>query len=392
MFSWADRAQRFANEGNFCAFGITEAIFGAALFDTVAAGAVFDAAAGAEILGAGSVLGGLSGAAALGGVADAAALGGGLGAFDAALPGALSLGEGFAGELPSIATTGVGGGAVTPLGSVAAPATGALPTAAPIGASALAPSAPLAAGPLDVGATGAFDAPLFSSTSTGAGDLAANAGITGAGGAGGGGGGAVSGASGFSSGLDSAIKEATGGFLGKSDLGSILGAGQLGMSLLKGQQPLPGSAQINAAAGTVGAASAGLVGQGQTLTGYLQSGTLPPGVQQGIDQAAASAKASVRAQHAQHGTSGSSAEAQELANVDSLAATQGATIATQLLQQGVSEISSGISGQGLSAQIYQYLLQNALTQDQQLGQAIGSFASSLAAPAQTITFKASPSA
>ena len=89
------------------------------------------------------------------------------------------------------------------------------------------------------------------------------------------------------------------------------------------------------------------------------------------------AKATIRSQHAAQGTSGSSAEMQELSNVDTTMTTQGANMAMQLFSTGLSEA-------GMSAQLYQLILQTALTQDQQLGSAVGRFASSLAPQTTTI--------
>ena len=136
------------------------------------------------------------------------------------------------------------------------------------------------------------------------------------------------------------------------------------MSALRGNTPLAGQ-------GALSAEAASLAANGATLQGYLSSGTLPAGVQQSIVQATDAAKASIRSRYAAMGQSGSSAEMQDLASVDQHAATQGATIATQLLNTGISET-------GLSEQIYANLLTAATQQNAQLGQAIGNFATSLA--------------
>jgi hypothetical protein len=172
-----------------------------------------------------------------------------------------------------------------------------------------------------------------------------------------------------------------------SDVGPIASLGGLGLNLLRGNQPLPGEGQIKSGAAGIGSEAASLVAQGGNLQNYLNTGTLPPGVQGGINQASDAAKATIRSQYASRGESGSSAEAQDVAHIDQTAATQGADIAMKLLQTGVGEVTQGISAQGLSSQLYQYLMEQALSRDQQLGTSIGNFASSLV-PAPTVRLAA----
>lgn len=130
--------------------------------------------------------------------------------------------------------------------------------------------------------------------------------------------------------------------------------------------------------------------QGTQLANYLQTGTLPPGVQASIDQAANQAKAQILSQYANMGGGAetSSAAQQALANVDMTAQSQGANIALSLLQQGVSEeslatniyntlLSSGLTSTAESAQLYGGLTTQALQEDQALGNAIASFASAM---------------
>ena len=124
-----------------------------------------------------------------------------------------------------------------------------------------------------------------------------------------------------------------------------------------------------------------LSAQSKQMENYFNSGTLPPGVQSGLNRATAAAKASIRSQYASLGSSGSSAEQQDLANVDQVAIAQGSDIALNLLKQGVSE-------QGMADQLYQDLMNTALSQDQQLGSAIGTFASGLAGSTATPAAKA----
>jgi hypothetical protein len=119
--------------------------------------------------------------------------------------------------------------------------------------------------------------------------------------------------------------------------------------------------------------------QGQQLQQYLNTGTLPPGSQQALDQAAASAKAAIKSKYAAMGggEENSTAAMQDIANVDVTKETQGVNIALQLLQQGVSESQ-------LAQNIYTELLNATLANDAATSAAIGNFSKSLV-PAPTTT-------
>lgn len=159
-----------------------------------------------------------------------------------------------------------------------------------------------------------------------------------------------------------------GGFLSglTSNPLALLGIGALGYNLLS-QPSLPNvKSEIGPIQGTAG----NLTAQGTQLASYLQSGQLPPGVQQGITQASDQAKAAIRSKYAAMGDTGSSAEAQDLANVDVVAQTQGAGIAMQLLQTGINESQLG-------AALYTELLNATLNQSNATGAAIANFASAM---------------
>jgi hypothetical protein len=122
--------------------------------------------------------------------------------------------------------------------------------------------------------------------------------------------------------------------------------------------------------GTLEAQAAQLGSQGNQLQSYLTSGTLPSGVQAGLDQAHQSAEATIKSQYASRGMSGSSAEAQDLANLSSTVVAQGAQIATGLLQQGVSESE-------FASSIYEQLMNTSIQQDKDLSASIANFAGAL---------------
>ncbi len=110
--------------------------------------------------------------------------------------------------------------------------------------------------------------------------------------------------------------------------------------------------------------------QGNQLQGYLTSGTLPPGIQAGLNQARDAAIATVKSQFAARGQSGSSAEADAISNININVVSNGANIATQLLNQGISESE-------FSSQIYANLMQTSIQQDQNLSNSIANFAGAL---------------
>lgn len=143
-----------------------------------------------------------------------------------------------------------------------------------------------------------------------------------------------------------------------------LGLAVSGVGLAK---DLATGGQLPPQAGKLQSQADALAAQGNLLSSYIQSGTLPPGAQTAIDQATASAKAAIRSKYASLGQSGSSAEIQDLNNIDMAAKTQGFNIASQLLASGISET-------GLSADIYKQLLTATSAQDKQLGDAISNFA------------------
>lgn len=155
----------------------------------------------------------------------------------------------------------------------------------------------------------------------------------------------------------------------KANPGAAISAAGLGLDALKGNQVSGAEKNLQAEAG-------GLAGQGQQLEGYLQSGNLPPGLQQGITQASDSAKATIRSQYAARGMSGSSAEQQDLAAVDERAQAQGAQMAMQLLQTGISET-------GMASGLYEQLLNQNLANDKGLSSAIANFATAASGGGQS---------
>lgn len=161
----------------------------------------------------------------------------------------------------------------------------------------------------------------------------------------------------------------------KDNPGAALAGVGLAANAIEGSKMPKGYNELSSEAGQ-------LSNQGAQLQTYLDSGTLPLGAQAGISQATDAAKAAIKSQYASRGMSGSSAEQQDLAAVDSRAQSQGFEMAMNLLQQGVSE-------QGLATGIYQNLMTTQLKQDEDLTKAFTQFGSAIAggSPSGTLSLK-----
>ena len=351
----------FGGAGDFLGslFGDTSSAagdIGAATAAGAGAGAIADASLGA---GADALSGGMS--AGLGGAAsDVASLGAGAGDYAAAID---TVGSSF----PSISGYNATGDVGTLAQQPATGTLGAVTTGAPAGATAgVLGSAASTAAPASVAGTGADVTDPYAV----GGDLK----------------GAASPTSDWTAGSNAAGGAAKGNSIVNafenpsfSTVGTALGnnanwllpAAALGGAALLGNAPAKGSAQVSQEA-------AQLAASGQQLQSYLANGTLPPGVQASINSAAQSAKAAIRQQYAKNGMSGSTAEIEDLQNVDTKMMSQGVTIAEQLMTQGVQDTQ-------ISAQLYGELMKSAMSSDQSLVTALGALAGSAARPTINIT-------
>jgi hypothetical protein len=148
-----------------------------------------------------------------------------------------------------------------------------------------------------------------------------------------------------------------------SPVGALAGAGGLAYNLISGSPSTSAEKQIKNIAGAQSA-------QGQQLEGYLANGTLPPGAQQWVDNQTQAQSAAIRAKYANLGLSGSSAETQELNQVQANATSQIFTIASQLLDTGINETNA-------SGQLYNYLMQAQNSDAKDVSSAIQNFVASL---------------
>lgn len=147
----------------------------------------------------------------------------------------------------------------------------------------------------------------------------------------------------------------------KANANLAIPAAGLAYSAYKGNQPLPGQSENEGIANSVAAQSA-------ELRSYLSSGQLPPGLQSKLMQDANAAKAAIRSRYASMGLSGSSSERQELGAVDTQVTAQRAEMARSLLETGIGEAN-------LASNMYNHMSQQALQEDEALGNSIANFAS-----------------
>ena len=148
----------------------------------------------------------------------------------------------------------------------------------------------------------------------------------------------------------------------KNNGSAIAGGLGLGYDLLN-QGNVKGLGAVEGAAANAQKTSA-------ELSSYINTGQLPPGYQAAMDQATQAAKAQLRSKYASLGMSGSTAEAQDIANVDVQAVAAQAQVAGQLLQSGISE-------SGVASSLLQSIVGINQQQDSETQAAISAFASSL---------------
>lgn len=141
----------------------------------------------------------------------------------------------------------------------------------------------------------------------------------------------------------------------------------LGYNILQGKKTLPNQDALQSEANT-------LTPQAQQFMSYLQTGTLPAGLQAAVNQTTAARKAQIIANAARNGQSTDPTQNSSLGQ-DLAAADQQALIA--VAQQGQALFQAGLSESQLSSSIMQGLLQVEQQQTANMGKAITNFASAL---------------
>lgn len=110
--------------------------------------------------------------------------------------------------------------------------------------------------------------------------------------------------------------------------------------------------------------------QGRVLQSYLTEGKLPPGAQQWVDNQVQRQKTAIRSKYASLGMSGSTAEMQELNQVEQDATSQMFKMASALMDTGIRQT-------GASIPLYNYLINAKNADNAAMSNAINNFVASL---------------
>lgn len=153
------------------------------------------------------------------------------------------------------------------------------------------------------------------------------------------------------------------------------GALEAGALLTHPKIPYEGNLQALANPSAGGTAAGGLA---SSLIPSVQTGNLPPGASTAVSNATQDSITSIKAKYAQMGLSGSTMEAQDIASAQARGQSMAFDLANQLTQTGLT--AAGVSQQDLANQqnIYALLMNAQLQNDQQLSDALASFASASA--------------
>jgi hypothetical protein len=144
----------------------------------------------------------------------------------------------------------------------------------------------------------------------------------------------------------------------------LASAAPLALELMGGQPAYPAEKALTNVATNLGT-------QGQALSSYIQSGTLPPGGEAFVKSSTDAAKAATRSNYARMGLSGSSMETAALADIDQRAGGQRFALAGDLLSQG-------LRAEDVAAGDYKALITAEQARDTAFSNALSRFASALA--------------
>lgn len=154
------------------------------------------------------------------------------------------------------------------------------------------------------------------------------------------------------------------------------GAGILG-GMFGGSKDIPFKDELTGVAGQAGGAAGSLMGTGTALTQGLLTGKLPAGAQALIDQKLKEATNTISGKYAQLGQTGSTMEADALANVQNQASEMQFKIAEDMARTGLQATGQSLQALGIESQVYSNLMQAQMKSDQSMSDTIGKFASSL---------------
>ncbi len=172
-------------------------------------------------------------------------------------------------------------------------------------------------------------------------------------------------------------------FSNNKNLLTLLGLGVGGqllspeISKALGLNKVPGSENLNALAQQEAGLASSQAKYGTALQQPLITGVLPPGQQQAVTNAVNDAITTIKGRYGALGLSGSSMEAEAIANVKNRSVEIAGKLEQEMAQTGQAAISSATANLGLESNIYDTLLNATIQQDQQLGNAISRFATAV---------------
>jgi hypothetical protein len=117
---------------------------------------------------------------------------------------------------------------------------------------------------------------------------------------------------------------------------------------------------------------------GTELQQPLLTGQLPPGQQEVVAKALQDAISTIKGRYASLGLTGSTMEADAIANAQNQSTVAAAGIEQTMAQTGTQAVSNATQALQLEAQVYNTIMNAQIQQDQQLGNAISGFANAAA--------------
>jgi hypothetical protein len=157
-----------------------------------------------------------------------------------------------------------------------------------------------------------------------------------------------------------------------------LGGASLGAQLLNKQQGVPYLQQQQAIPAAEQALFQQQYGYGQHLQQPLLTGVLPPGQQAAVSKGLQDAISTIKGRYASMGLTGSSMEADAIANAQQQSVIAATNIEQTMAQTGQSAIQSATQALGMEAGVYNTIMNAVLQQDQNLANAVSGFANAAA--------------
>jgi hypothetical protein len=157
-----------------------------------------------------------------------------------------------------------------------------------------------------------------------------------------------------------------------------LGGASLGAQLLNKSSGVPYLGQQQGIAAQQQALAGRQQAYGTQLEQPLLTGVLPAGQQEAVAKGLQDAISTIKGRYASMGLTGSTMEADAVANAQNTAVIAATNIEQQMAQTGQGAISSAAQALGAEASVYNTIMNAVLQQDQNLANAVSGFANAAA--------------